>query len=325
PPRILEKNGEISATEIGGLLKQLRTQGGIKPKEIYHGLCDKGTYSRIESGAIKQPTSLLLNSLFQRLSFNINNYFTIFLTRDEFEETQLYKQIRHLLNQRKPNEAAPLIRELAQGKFYSQGFGVQYLMLVEDVCIRNQDAGANFQTLYYKLEATHIERTLQAIKITIPDFNEEKICIYRFTEIEFLLVNQLAMIYCHANEVARGVNIFKQMKENLRVTGDKGSPTFITLTLHNLSHFMCALGPQVMDEILQYAKEGERYALHIGEFKVLPQYAITQAATLAASNRKDEGTPFLPLAYYGSYLNGNMDNHNATRGAAKELWNIDFE
>ena len=310
----------LPCDNIGGLIRQFRLQAKAKPKDIYTGICSKALYSMIESGMIQQANTPILTALFQRLGRDIDLYYNAFLSKAEFEESQLEHEIRELLSVRKHEEAEVLLNKLSQYKSSQKGLGLQRYKYSDAICQNLKEAGAKYLQSGYSASELLMRRRLEALKITIPDYNEELIHTYRLTDMEFNIIHSLAIYNCTSGELQRGLEMFRKLRESILThkidVNSQGN--FIPILMSNYSFYTSEAGQY--EKALVIALEGEAVCIRYGLYYLLPLYAINKSIYTYKLGREDESRLHLTMAYYGSCLTGHKAIKTCCKKRKRKLW-----
>jgi transcriptional regulator with XRE-family HTH domain len=301
----IKSAGYEPAEHIGALIRQFRNQTGLKPKDVYHGLCDKGTYSRIERGQTKQANILLLESLLQRLGRDPNIYFTVFLDMGEFDERQIRDEITTSLGAVATDtfdKVEILLKDLAARDFYKHGLGLQYIKWTESSILQYKAMHQVFPGTEQEFMQQYADLLLEAIKITIPDFNEEQIERYRLTWYEASALMSLAHHYANMDELQRGTAMLGRLINSLNKSYADESVKNRILGAVQFNYATFLMHQNRFEEGLTV--NGEETCIKDGQFYLLPLHARNNGWGLAELGRKDESIPYFAMAYYGSGLRG---------------------
>ncbi|MCL2170767.1 MAG: hypothetical protein FWB71_01330, partial [Defluviitaleaceae bacterium] len=286
---------------IGSVIRGLRLHAGLPAKAIYSGLCSKGNYSLIESGKVKQADISLLRAIFQRLGRDINLFFTAFLSKDEIDEMNLRDEVRNLLIDWKFDEAAAPLEELRKLPSAKTRLGQQYLMLFDINMLRGREG---FTQAF--LDLTH-----EALAITIPDFDEEKIENYRLSHMEATLINVLAAYYSNTGDWPRSRDVYSRLINNLKrfCVDEPELIAIYTAALSNYISFM--LRTEIVElckDVYPLADECIKLCKRYGRFHMLPKTYGNIGYALDGEGRLEECIPYFAMAYYGHVIAGDLFN-----------------
>lgn len=183
---------------LGRLIKAFRTEQRISQNILCKGLCSKSKLSKIENDTL-QPEIALTQALLQRLGINDK----VFSFLGNSHESQLYelreKAIHTKTTARKQNmEYINSLEELmnTKDKLYKQ-----YVEFLKSSYIKENDK--------------KIEQLLNAIYISMPDFNIEQILDYRLSWLELTILNNLSAAYSDSSTPSIGIQYFYNILQYL--------------------------------------------------------------------------------------------------------------
>lgn len=160
----------------GKLIGNIRNEYDIKLTTLAHGLCSTGQLGRIESGS-RSAEKMLFESLYQRMG-KYSGRFEMLVDCDEYEELEKRMQIRHFIDNGKYDEATKGIEEYKNNT--KNKIHLQYLCLAE--CEIMHRTGQEI--------AVCMEKLMEGIRYTYPDFNIEEIGEYYLSRMEMLMAQQ---------------------------------------------------------------------------------------------------------------------------------------
>lgn len=178
-----ERKKEFSFS-IGDLIRERRQEQAISQQMLCRGLCSKSKLSKIENGT-QEPEIMLARTLLQRLGVS-DGLFKFYGSSRNAKFFELEYKVLHAnieseeMKENWLNEMAGLIGE-KENHLYRQ----KYLLTK----IKNFDQAE--ETIAMLLEALHI---------TLPDFDIHKICDYRLSWCELSILNNIALAYRRTEE-----------------------------------------------------------------------------------------------------------------------------
>lgn len=186
---------------LGDLIHDLRLEQHVSQQMLCYGLCSSSKLSKIENGSL-QPDIALAEALLQRLGVS-ERIFTFWGNEKEAKLYDLkFKQIYH---QAVPKEAAKnYLNEMEQmlkksGKLYRQNY-------------------LSFKALQYSSPQDRITEMLNALRLTLPEFDIHQIHQYRLSWEELSLLNNIAHEYRRTDESYLSSLYFLQILEYVRRT-----------------------------------------------------------------------------------------------------------
>jgi transcriptional regulator with XRE-family HTH domain len=303
-----------AADNIGIVIRKLREQTGLKPKDIYSGLCSKGNYSMLESGQYKTVNIFLLQSIFQRLGHDVGFYFNAFLSQDDMNDMQLTVEIQKSVAVENMEEAAKLRSALEKRKYAQTNHGKQFLKMIDGILSETNEV--------YTTESYAMFN--EAIRFTIPGFDEKKISAYRLTTNELACIVQIMLYYRQTGQYEKGISLYNQTVANLRknCVDNRRVRDFFVLILNNFANFYMYM--ERYGDALPLLREAEELAIRRGQFTELPRITYTIAQCLVHTRNAEEAKTYCAMAYYGSGLAGNKYIQDKALVTAKNDLDLDF-
>ena len=308
------KSGSVLAVEnIGGLLRQFRIAAGIKQADVYKGVCSRSFYSRIEGGTRTGISFFVLEALMQRLGRDMGLYIDYFSSMDEWEESRLRMQYMRELSIGNANEAKETLASLMATGNFTQGLGKQFLLFSQAIMKWAQGDSDGYTDLLY-----------EAIRNTIPDFDENKISTLRLTFNECNIINAIANHYAENGQVERGLAMYLQIKESMDkyYIDDSIKVRYYLTLLSNLTleHY----NTKQYEKALEFANESESICERHGALFLINGIARLKTMCLYELGRRDESAAYAAMAYFSGNLTAGEDDLNELDTFAKEKLGIAF-
>jgi len=217
-----------------------------------------------------------------------------------------------------------LLNKLAICKSSEKGLGLQQYKFLEAIYLNLKEAGTKYLQSGYNASELLMQRRLEALKITIPDYNEEMIHTYRLTDMEFNIIHSLALYKCTSGELPQGLEMFKKLRECMTThkVDINSQGNYIPILMSNYSFYTSEAGQY--EEALGIALEGEAVCIKSGLYYLLPLYAINKSIYTFKLGRKEESRLYLTMAYYGSCLTGHKAINELAIKNANENYGIEF-
>lgn len=189
---------------LGEIIKQRRQELGITQAELCEGICEPPTLSRIENKK-QTPTRNVLNALLQRLGISDDRFYAA-LTAEEITIKQLCSEINR--NIIRYERALLEEKDDIRGKILSLLKDFEEIVEEDDTCSKQFIIGSDViiggphgdYTAQQKLD-----KLVEAIKLTHPSFDLDKLeeGLYSYDEVK--LINQIANIYSEMNERQKSI------------------------------------------------------------------------------------------------------------------------
>ena len=308
--------GNLPASRnVGELLKNLREQQGLSAMDLYQGVCSKANYFKIENGEI-EPHVYYLEVFMQRLGRDINLYLNTFLSPKDFEEKQMRNEIILRLVEREYESAEELLLKLEKRKAYKSKVGLQFIKSAK-VSILTHKEGHTPECL---------ELIREALKLTRPEFDEDRVMRYCLSYNEIVLINEMALYFCRTNELDRGIRLFKMLRYSMdhSYLDETEKKRMYTTVLYNHSAALEEVGDYSQE--LQVAIKGQRLAVKYKQLTNLNGFAVNRASALFHMRRENkESVPFFAIAYYVSALLGHKQDQQAIANFVQESLRMTFD
>lgn len=286
----------MKAYNIGLFIKKKREEQHIRQEDLCRGICDKSTLSRIERGK-QEPSSGILGVLLQRLGIN-EDQLAVLLGPKDFEISDLQKEIVVLNSQREYEKAAEKIRRLEQLVEPTDKITQQFILRCKALAYFPEDYPASRDLL------------LQALSLTLPDFDIDHISDYLLGIEEVKILNQIANSYSEAGDRRFAIHIYRQLfedpKKQLLNTEAKVS-LFIMLS-YNYSRLLGL--ERRYEECIEVAKLGQQKCIIYNKCQLLGGLLLNIAYAKHGLGLEDECKATLIDAYYANHL---MENHKSCK------------
>lgn len=189
---------------VGYYIRRIRQEKGISQEALYEGLCSRSTIHRIESGE-QNPNFFTAINLLQRLGLDESSFLIPLGPRD-FEICNLQKEIVALNAQSQFEQALERIDRLEKLVAPKEKLAQQFLLRSRALAGYWQDGKR--QPYDYP---TQRQMLLDALEITHPDFDLEKIerCLLSIEDIKSL--NQIAITYSETGDRRFAIRIYEQL------------------------------------------------------------------------------------------------------------------
>ena len=305
----------IKCTSLGNFIGILRVEANISQKELCQGVCSVSMLSRIESDQTR-TTVYNLEVFMQRLGRDINLYMNTFLGERNFNMKQTRDLVHVLLSQCRGAEAEVLLNQIKNEKEFKKGVNLQFVKMAEASILFHKDR------VYSK---QYFNMVYEALTMTLPKFDEDMIRHYPLSFYEIILINKIALYFCESNELKRGLNIFRRVKESMDRTyldETEKMRTYGTI-LYNYSKYL-GLG-EYYKEAMEIIEIGESLCVKHGRLVELPGYAVNTACNLLKLGKKEESLPYFAMSYYGSAAVRKIRNQEATNEHVKKELGIIFD
>lgn len=295
----------MKAYNIGLFIKKKREEQHIRQEDLCRGICDKSTLSRIERGK-QEPSSGILGVLLQRLGIN-EDQLAVLLGPKDFEISDLQKEIVALNSQKEYEKAAEKIRRLEQLVEPTDKITQQFILRCKALAYFPEDYPASRDLL------------LQALSLTLPDFDFDHISNYLLGIEEVKILNQLANSYSEAGDRRFAIHIYRQLFEDprKRLFNIEAELTLLPLLAYNYSRLL-GLERRYEEEI-EIATLGQKTCIKYNKCQYLGGLLLNIACALHELGKNDESKNKLIDAYYAHKLMQNQRSCNLIVEYAKSI------
>ncbi|MCL2245020.1 MAG: helix-turn-helix domain-containing protein [Treponema sp.] len=306
---------------IGTLIKKLRIQQGMTQEALAYPVIEQSTLSRIESGQT-MPNKSTTEMLLERLGYNPRNIDIVIdkKTQDiQKAMDDLYGLIKtesiYDDQEEKTKKAEAIINELeGDAEFMSERVNRQYILLSKAMC-----------ALHRKEESSSVLNTLmEAIKISIPEYNENDIDKYYLSKQDVRIINLTTMVYRDNGRLDDGINVLSLLKKNFEETNiDKESRgEYYASVVYALAQLLYYA--KKYEEARKMCDRAAEICIETGVFRLLPLVTAYKANCLYHLGDKDECPELFRQSYYASKMFGYQNWAEMVSDDAKNLFNIEL-
>lgn len=308
---------------IGWIIKQTREEIGLTQEQLCEGICTPATLSRIENGK-QAPSYNRMNALLQRLGLPENRYYAL-ITQQEMEIERLQKSIINysirydrLEGEQKMqarHRAQMLLIELEGSMDKDDHITRQFVLRTKAILGREDDN--------YGLEEQR-EILFEAIRLTVPGFDEEEIgCkIYSLNELKIII--QIAVNYAESGQHKKAIDLLGQLLKYVKrhSHNDTQAARQTSHITYNYALELATVGRY--SDAIEIAELGKQISVEHGYYHFLPGLAHIMAECHYRLGNNEEGRSFYYQAYYVYKLIDNERDRLAVRVDAKKFMNIEF-
>lgn len=286
----------MKAYNIGLFIKKKREEQHIRQEDLCRGICDKSTLSRIERGK-QEPSSGILGVLLQRLGIN-EDQLAVLLGPKDFEISDLQKEIVALNSQKEYEKAAEKIRRLEQLVEPTDKITQQFILRCKALAYFPEDYPASRDLL------------LQALSLTLPDFDFDHISNYLLGIEEVKILNQIANSYSEAGDRRFAIHIYRQLFEDprKRLFNIEAELTLLPLLAYNYSRLL-GLERRYEEEI-EIATLGQKTCIKYNKCQYLGGLLLNISCALRELGQDKESRSKLIDSFYAYHLMGDESSCN---------------
>lgn len=266
---------------VGSLIRDARERQKYSQEELSYGICTPSTLSRIENG-VQVPGKKILEALMQRLGI-VDRIYNSYLSPEEMARYEIEEKLTRCLARKDYVQAETYVNILEEKfnkiprKEYSIKLEEQYVCFARILIRKNRGESAE-----------HIlEQLLEAIRMTIPDFDGVHIRARLLTFHEISILNNIGCTYHVMGNVWDALRLLFELKEYMEEHTMDGQemPVKYLMILQNLSSWMGQQGQY--QEALKLCQRGIECCVEYGKLHTFPMLLCNKACALAELGQYD--------------------------------------
>lgn len=302
---------------IGELIKQKRKELGITQEELCEGICDPGTLSRIESSK-QTPSRSRLNALLQRLGQPSQKFYAM-MSENELEIERLKDEIidrnaRHLYT-----EALEKIEKLCELVEEDDHLTQQFILRSRVLAGKME----NGEVLPYSFEEK-LELLFAAIRMTVPNFDVEKIGSHWYSRDEVKIINQIGITYSDNGHKQEAAEVFRPLMKFVREKMIKNPDVIATAILVAYNYCLILSQLEQYEEAADVAHWGWDKCVEWSRTGALGGLLFVIGKCLYKTGHVEESKDYLMQSYYAFRSMRNKRDTEAVRKDIKEYYDIDL-
>lgn len=270
---------------IGAYIRQNREAQGLTQQQLCEGICEPATISRIENGQ-QTPYRSRLSALLQRLGLPDDRYFAL-LSPNEIEISSLQAEIVSCGVHGRRERGLELIAKL------------ENIMEADDHITRQFILRSRVLLGDYGFEE-QLDILLEAIRLTVPRFDLDKIESFLYSFDEIKIINQIGNAYAEAEQHKKAIDVYSRLlryvqTHNSNITQSTGQ---LVLVAYNYARELDAC--QLYKDAIEIADLCRQTCINYGHYQFLPG-ALHIMAECYHFTGDDEKSRDLYLQAYGIY------------------------
>lgn len=281
------KNGDnrrkTMINTIGTILRRERNLRGITQERLCEGICTPGWLSKIENGT-RMPDAVIAEALLKRLGLEPHQYIR-YTSEEELEIHNLKYLIRkcHGFSE-DAKEHFIRLKQLWKDK-QLHTLDKQFLILGETI---------------FEKEAqpqSALESFIEAIHLTRPSFDKEKICKYLLSDEEIIIINNIALNQNSLGNREEAVDLLSCLKEYMEKTKmdyESRRRTY-PLVLFNLARWQREKGAYAA--CLENCERGIEFCKKYNLLFLFPNFLFHKGCALASLAVREEICSYFSVSY----------------------------
>ncbi len=263
---------------IGDMVFDTREARGYSQEALSFGICSTSSLSRIENNS-QVPSKRVFDALMQRMGMSMSIY-SAFVSRREMEIYRLIQELVWKFENQDYTHVDRLITELENGIGDTDVLEKQYLIFAKARMMKRNGEPS---------EAV-LEKLLEAIRLTMSDFEERKNIRNRLlTFDEITVLNSIALEYYNMGQQERGLKLLYELKDYLEehVIDEEEKAKKYPMILYNIAW---RLGGEVGNhwEAYRISSMGIQYCIKHNKLVALPYLINTKACAAYEMHKQDE-------------------------------------
>ena len=313
----------MSSRNIGTLIKKLRIQQGITQEELAYPLVEQSSMSRIESGQI-MPNRRTIELLLERLGCDYRDI-DIFVDNKEEKIYTMQKELEGLLviesafsdQDERTAKADEILKKLEDDKeFMAERMNQQYVLTYKA-----------FSAWFKKTDKELVlQMYMDAIKISIPEYDENKVDKYYLSTQEVRLITMTTAVYRDIGRVDDAIKILSLLKKNFeeQCIDKTARGESYPVILNNLV-LMFFYGKKY-EETVKMCDRAAEVCKEIGErgYRFLPVITAYKANSLYLLGDRSESLRLFRQTYYTAEMFGMHNWKEMMKAGIKELFDIEI-
>lgn len=253
---------------IGEIIRQKRTELGLKQCQLCEGICEPTTMSRIESGK-QMPGLNTLKNLLQRLGLSDERYYAL-VSKNEMQIADLQTEIVSANVFKDPQRGLPKIAELEELADPDDHLLHQFILRSKASLGKREDG----QIVAYSLDEK-LDMLFKAIRLTVPNFDIDAIEKGLYSIDEVKVINHIATVYSDLKQHEKAIRIYDQLLQyiNKHFQNILQSGGLLPLVAFNYARELDLIGRYT--DAIEIAETGWKACTQYGQYRYLaPTIAI---------------------------------------------------
>lgn len=253
---------------IGEIIRQKRTELGLKQCQLCEGICEPTTMSRIESGK-QMPGLNTLKNLLQRLGLSDERYYAL-VSKNEMQIADLQTEIVSANVFKDPQRGLPKIAELEELADPDDHLLYQFILRSKASLGKREDG----QIVAYSLDEK-LDMLFKAIRLTVPNFDIDAIEKGLYSIDEVKVINQIATVYSDLEQHEKVISIYDQLLQYIKKHFQNilQSGGLLPLVAFNYARELDLIGRYT--DAIEIAETGWKACTQYGQYRYLaPTIAI---------------------------------------------------
>ncbi len=303
---------------IGKYIKYNRLNQHLTQEQLCEGLCEPATLSRLERG-LQTPSNSLITALLYRLGLPDERFFALLSTNDDhirqLKEEILSYNVMH--NYRSGLEKLEELESLLDPDDLSSK---QFALRSRAIVGKLRDG-----ELQPYSPDEELNLLMQAIRLTVSDFDMENISDRLYGIDEIKIINQIALLYSDSGKISQALHLYDQLLEYVQQHFSKLYEPGGLLPLVAYNYARCLDMDRQYEKSIEIAEIGRQACVNYGVYRTLPGTLSIMAECCHFLGQEERSRDLYLQAYYLAKAIGHPSVEDTARREMKEYLGVEPE
>lgn len=302
---------------IGEIIRQKRTELGLKQCQLCEGICEPTTMSRIESGK-QMPGLNTLKNLLQRLGLSDERYYAL-VSKNEMQIADLQTEIVSANVFKDSQRGLPKIAELEELADPDDHLLHQFILRSKASLGKREDG----QIVAYSLDEK-LDMLFKAIRLTVPNFDIDAIADGLYSIDEAKVINQIALVYSNHGENQKAIHIYDQLLQYIKKHFQNilQSGGLLPLVAFNYARELVLV--EHYEQAIEIGQLGWQSCTQYGQYRTLPSTIAIIAECYHFLGQDEKSKKYYKQAFYLFEAINNKRGIEVITSEAKKYFGEDF-
>lgn len=302
---------------IGEIIRQKRTELGLKQCQLCEGICEPTTMSRIESGK-QMPGLNTLKNLLQRLGLSDERYYAL-VSKNEMQIADLQTEIVSANVFKDSQRGLPKIAELEELADPDDHLLHQFILRSKASLGKREDG----QIVAYSLDEK-LDMLFKAIRLTVPNFDIDTIEEGLYSIDEVKVINQIATVYSDLEQHEKVISIYDQLLQYIKKHFQNilQSGGLLPLVAFNYARELVLV--EHYEQAIEIGQLGWQSCTQYGQYRTLPSTIAIIAECYHFLGQDEKSKKYYKQAFYLFEAINNKRGIEVITSEAKKYFGEDF-
>ena len=227
---------------IGEIIREERLKQKMTQEALCEGICSPVTLSRLETGD-QPPTYSKVKALLEKLGLS-DDLYKVVNNADELRAETLGKELRAKViafeKAAGPEKAARRAEAYEATRQLEELAGDEPSIrqrIIQDRCVLGKPNGPYSP-------AQQRELLMEALRLTVPNFDPEQLDRLRYTQAEISIINHIAVTYVWDGELMQAIDLYRQLFDYIQAHNQQLSryANQLAMVAHNYARELDTVG-----------------------------------------------------------------------------------